>query len=297
MSAPVALAQLVMLGGDAATVRDAIERARPGPGEPPPVELSQRARALGALLPTLDAGCFRIGNIVREVSSVPPAAGAPESAIARTRSLFDRCVAESEEASVALYSLGSPELLAAASSELVQTLVRWGLLDPTREVLDLGCGIGRIAERVAPLVAGVWGMDISAAMIAAARRRCRALSNVRFSVSGGIDLPMCPDACVDLVLAIDTFPYVLEAGEGTAAALFREVRRVLRAGGDFVLVNYSYRGDAAADRGDVARLARAADLDVLVTGEAAFTLWDGVAYRLARRGEARAARAGSRPRS
>jgi hypothetical protein len=48
---------------------------------------------------------------------------------------------------------------------------------------------------------------------------------------------------------------------------------------------------------DVARLARAADLDVLVTGEAAFTLWDGVAYRLARRGEARAARAGSRPRS
>jgi ubiquinone/menaquinone biosynthesis C-methylase UbiE len=149
-------------------------------------------------------------------------------------------------------------------------------------VLDVGCGIGRIAARLAPLVDGVWGIDISPGMIAAARRRCAGLPNVRFAICDGVDLSMCGDGSVDVVLAVDTFPYVVEAGEASVALHFREAHRVLREGGDFVLVNFSYRGDVAADRADVLRLARAAGFDVLVSGGAPFALWDGVAFHLAR---------------
>jgi SAM-dependent methyltransferase len=289
MSAPVALARLLVASGDAAAVRDAVERAslpaeasRPdGSGAP-----RERLRALRDLLPEIGAGCARIGQVLREELDRPSAPTRPDQAIARTRRLFDRFVAENEEASVALYSLGSPALLAAASEELVRTLQQWGVVRPGRIVLDVGCGIGRIAERLAPLVDGVWGIDISPGMIAAARRRCAGLPNVRFAVCDGVDLSMCGDGEVDVVLAVDTFPYVVEAGEASAALHFREAHRVLREGGDFVLVNFSYRGDVAADRADVLRLAGAGGFDVLVSGWAPFAIWDGVAFHLARGGRA-----------
>jgi hypothetical protein len=75
---------------------------------------------------------------------------------------------------------------------------------------------------------------------------------------------------------------VVEAGEASVALHFREAHRVLRDGGDFVLVNFSYRSDVAADRTDVLRLADAAGFDVLVCGCEPFALWDGVAFHLAR---------------
>jgi ubiquinone/menaquinone biosynthesis C-methylase UbiE len=120
-------------------------------------------------------------------------------------------------------------------------------------------------------------------MIAAARRRCAGLPNVRFAVCDGVDLSMHGDSSMDVVLAVDSFPYVVEAGEASVASYFREAHRVLRDGGDFVLVNFSYRGDMAADRADVLRLAREAAFDVLVSGSTPFALWDGVAFHLARR--------------
>jgi ubiquinone/menaquinone biosynthesis C-methylase UbiE len=104
-------------------------------------------------------------------------------------------VAESEEASVALYSLGNPALLGAATGELVRLLQEWGVSRPSRAVLDLGCGIGRVAARLAPPVGSVRGIDISPGMIAAARRRCAGLPNVQFAVCDGADLSMCGASC------------------------------------------------------------------------------------------------------
>jgi SAM-dependent methyltransferase len=278
MSAPVALARLLMASGDAAAVRDAVERAAEASRRNRNGAPDERLRALRALLPEIGPGCARIGQVLREELDRP----AEPDVVARTRRLFDRFVAESEEASVALYSLGSPALLAAASEEIVRILQQWKVARPRRTVLDLGCGIGRIAARLAPLVGSVLGIDISRAMIDVARRRCAGFPNVRFEVCAGVDLSMCGDASVDVVLAIDSFPYVVEVGDAAIALHFREAYRVLRDGGDFVLVNFSYRGDVSADRADVLRLATAAGFDVLVPGCAPFALWDGVAFHLGR---------------
>lgn len=83
-----------------------------------------------------------------------------------------------------------------------------------------------------------------------------------------------------LVFAVDTFPYLVQSGMPVVERHFAEARRVLRAGGDFLILNFSYRGDIAADRADVARLAAAHGFHLLVDGTSPLALWNGVAWRL-----------------
>src|ERR687883_674221 len=86
------------------------------------------------------------------------AAATPEEGVAHWAALFDRAAAVSPEASVAPYPLGSAELLDAATDEIVRRMRAWGLLGPGRAVLDIGCGIGRLAAALAPEVGQVTGI-------------------------------------------------------------------------------------------------------------------------------------------
>ena len=88
----------------------------------------------------------------------------------------------------------------------------WGLLGPDRDVLDLGCGIGRVAAALSPRVRSVAGLDIAPAMIAAARARCAGIGNLRFLLGSGLDLAPFADRSLDLVLAVDSFPYLVQSG-------------------------------------------------------------------------------------
>ena len=77
------------------------------------------------------------------------------------------------------------------------------------------------------------------------------------------------------------------------AAHFGEAARVLRAGGDFVILNLSYRGDLELDREDARRLADAAGLRVLRNGTGDLRLWDGTTFHL--RKPERSGRRGDQP--
>ena len=81
-------------------------------------------------------------------------------------------------------------------------------------------------------------------------------------------------------LAIDAMPYVCRAGPALVAAHFAEAARVLRAGGDLVILNFSYRGDLERDRQDVRAAAGAAGLCVLRDGTSDLRLWDGATFHL-----------------
>ena len=115
-----------------------------------------------------------------------------------------------------------------------------------------------------------------------ARARCGALPNVRLEVSPGRDLASFGAASFDLVLAVDTFPYLVQSALRLAETHVAEAARVLRPGGSLVILNFSYRGDRAQDAADVARFARAHGLRGVVEGATPFEVWDGRAWRLVR---------------
>jgi hypothetical protein len=87
---------------------------------------------------------------------------------------------------------------------------------------------------------------------------------------------------VDLILAADVFPYLVQAGPDVVDMHIREARRVLRRAGSLVILNYSYRDDPAQDEADLRRLAGLHGLAVVHSGERPFSLWDAAVFHLAR---------------
>lgn len=269
ISAPIALMRLLL---DGETVEGVTQR------------LAEEAGRDARLAPLLALARDREGNLrllERMVRAGALHAEHPDAAaaIAGSRAMFDCLVRISPEASVAAYSLGDPELLEAATVELVVWLRAQGLLARRPDILDLGCGIGRLAAALSAEARSVTGLDISPAMIAEARARCAGLPGLRFETCSGQDLAGVPDACFDLVLAVDVFPYLVLGGLDAAARMVAEAARVLRPGGTLLILNFSYR-DAGQDRRDLPALAEKAGFRLHRNGTREFILWDGLAFWL-----------------
>jgi SAM-dependent methyltransferase len=207
----------------------------------------------------------------------------PAERLSHIRAAFDGAARLSPEASVALYALGDPGRLAAASAELVEQMRRWNLLGRDRVYLDIGCGIGRMERALAPELAFITGTDISPVMLQLARERCAGLANTAFQLANGEDLAGFGSASLDGVLAVDSFPYLVQCGMQLAERHIQEAARVLKPGGELLIYNFSYRGDLATDRGDVARLAVKAGLGVVRNGVQELQTWDGAAFQLDKR--------------
>lgn len=189
---------------------------------------------------------------------------------------FDHVAAEAgPDAAVALYALGDPERLAAATAEVVDWLKAEGLIEPAARVLEVGCGSGRFLEALAGEVAVVLGVDVSERLCVEAARRVEGWVNVRVARVSGADLAMVADGSVDLALAIDSFPYL--NNQGLAGRHLHEAARVLRPGGELVMLNWSYEDEDGAP----AALAEAAGLSPVETA-ADFRFWDGRPFRFSR---------------
>lgn len=206
----------------------------------------------------------------------------PARGVAALRDLYDQLAGLDPTSAVALYAFGDASVLAEATAEVVAFLRARALVGPETRLLDLGCGTGRLLEACAPLCRSVSGVDVSPRMVALAAERCRALTNATVGLGNGRDLRGHPDGAFDAVLAADSWPHVLSLGTEASRGLAQEVARVLVPGGTFTLLNYSYRGDRAADAADVAVLAEANGFTVVASGETPFALWDGTAFRLRR---------------
>lgn len=229
------------------------------------------------------SGCERIVRMLRSnVDSDDPAASIEEG-ITFCKRLFDWSVQQNPEASVALYSLGNPDILAAATAEIVARMAEWNLLGGDATLLEIGCGIGRLQYALNDKVKHITGIDVAPNMIAAARARCAGLANVALRECSGYDLAQFSSDEFDVVFATDSFPYLFQSGMSLVETHFYEAARVLRPHGDFLILNFSYRDDLDADRRDVARLAEAAGFEIVIHGRQMFSLWDGAAFHLKRK--------------
>jgi SAM-dependent methyltransferase len=285
LSPAVTIMQLLIETEDAAEVRtmvDEVTRRAAFVSRATDSLIRDRVDELTQILVENEPGCDLIAGMLRSNMDSPDPAPSVDEGIAFCERLFDWSVQQSEEASVALYSLGNPQLLERATREVVAQLEHWNVITPKSSVLDIGCGIGRISAELGPKVRDVHGVDVSSKMIDAALRRCGSSGNVRFLKTGGRDLHEFESSSFDAAIAVDTFPYIHQSGAQLVETYFDEVRRVLKPNGNFVIFNYSYRGAEATDIGEVVRLAEENGFDVMVRGERPLAMWDALVFHLRR---------------
>ena len=121
----------------------------------------------------------------------------------------------------------------------------WGLQQVTIKndaaILDVGCGGGRTIQKLAIMApqGKVMGVDYSTASVAVARETNAdeiKTGHVQIQQGSVAALP-CPNDTFDLVTAVETHYYWPDL-----PASVREVLRVLKPGGQFVLIAETYRG-------------------------------------------------------
>ncbi|RNB87247.1 class I SAM-dependent methyltransferase [Brevibacillus fluminis] len=130
-----------------------------------------------------------------------------------------------------------------AKADDLQELVTWLDPRPNWRFLDIATGGGHVTKAVSPHVALVFATDLTRPMLAAAKRHLDAhCENVHYLVADAEDLPFL-DESFDAVasrIAPHHFP--------NPEAFVREVNRVLKPGGKFLLIDNIAPEDEALDR-------------------------------------------------
>lgn len=137
----------------------------------------------------------------------------------RSREFFDRTAGEWDELRQELYG---------ETAELSAVLA---LLDDAWTVGDLGCGTGRVADRLAPWIARLVAVDASRSMLDEARRRLARHDNVDLRRGELEELPL-DDGELDMALLVLVLHHLPQP-----EVVLAEVRRVLRPGGRLVVLD------------------------------------------------------------
>ena len=137
-----------------------------------------------------------------------------------------------------LHVIGSEreEDFAATAAETCEILGQTVGIRPDDTFLEIGCGVGRVGQALAPRCREWIGCDVSGNMLGHARRRLQAHTNVKFIEISGSDLKPVADQSIDVVYCTVVFMHLMEWDRYTYVL---EAHRVLRPGGRVFVDNFS----------------------------------------------------------
>lgn len=100
---------------------------------------------------------------------------------------------------------------------------------PGDEVVEIGCGIGRLTRPIAERADRVWALDVSSEMLRRAREHLADLGNVEWIHGDGSSLAPLPDAAATACFSFVVFQHLPDPA--LTLGYVREMGRVLRPGG------------------------------------------------------------------
>ena len=103
-------------------------------------------------------------------------------------------------------------------------------------MLEIGCGVGRVAAEVAPICKKLICTDVSENMLAFARQRTQSQANVEFYSINGWDLAPITDQSVDVVYCTIVFMHLEEWERYNYIC---EAKRILKPGGRLYVDNFN----------------------------------------------------------
>ena len=122
------------------------------------------------------------------------------------------------------------EFWRSGQENLDRTLAPFGVtVGSGDEILEIGCGIGRMTRALAARGRHVTGVDVSVEMIEQGRAALADLDNVELHVGNGRDLSEIADASIDVVYSFIVFQHIPDPE--VTCGYIREIGRVLRPGG------------------------------------------------------------------
>ncbi|MGD9696610.1 MAG: class I SAM-dependent methyltransferase [Thermoleophilia bacterium] len=130
------------------------------------------------------------------------------------------------EARLLIFNDDDPEAFERSGRADAERLGRF--FGPGDAVLDLGCGIGRVARYVAPEARELWAVDVSPTMLDYITRRLADRPNLRTVRCEGTRAPGVPDGAIDFAYSLLVLQHMPRED---AFALLVDLRRMVRDGG------------------------------------------------------------------
>ena len=147
--------------------------------------------------------------------------------------VWNSLMQSSQPPRVAVAGVAADEELGPSTSQCVKNLLELARVDRNDDILEIGCGTGRIGVKLARYCRHWTGADISEKMLSIAAERLRALPNIRLTQLYG-DLSAFPANSFDLVYATSVFGHLDEMDRWR---YIEEAFRVLRPGGRLLVDN------------------------------------------------------------
>jgi SAM-dependent methyltransferase len=102
-------------------------------------------------------------------------------------------------------------------------------VEPEDEIIEIGCGVGRMTRLLAGRSRHVRALDVSPRMLELAKDNCQGLENVEFLLGDGVSLRGLGDASADACVSHVVFQHIPDPD--VTLGYIREIGRVLRPGG------------------------------------------------------------------